>query len=252
MADLLTGSGVEIRVLPSVERVAEYTAGVMTRVLSRCVAEAGRAVVSLAGGTTPRAAYDRLCRFPGIDGVFWVIGDERFVPVDSEQSNQRMLRERLFEPLAIEESNILTPNLHLEGAAAVEAYGEQLRERLGAEWTLDLSLLGIGADGHTASLFPGDYDPYATDAAVLARAPQAPFRRISLSLSTLNRARMTIVLAVGKQKAEAVRRAIAEPPNREIPASQLKPDAGRLLWVVDRAAASDFCHSGSESRCQNG
>ncbi len=185
----------------------------------------GARTLVLAGGSTPRRAYDVLAARPLPWGRVTVLfGDERCVPADDPESNYRMARESLLDHVHPGTVHRMAGELGAEAAAAL--YDEVVRRVP----PLDLVLLGVGPDGHTASLFPGHPALLDTACAVAVHdAPKPPPDRVSLTLPALRRARRVIVLATGRDKAEALRLAA----RGEVPAGMI-PDAEFLL---DRAAA---------------
>jgi 6-phosphogluconolactonase len=195
--------------------------------------------VALSGGSTPKAAYalaaERRSDWRGV--TFWM-GDERHVGPEAEESNARMVREQLltripratlplFEPVATE--------LELEAAA------EDYSRRFGAAVErLDLALMGLGPDGHTASLFPGKPALDAHGIAVAVPEPGLDPRvpRITLTFDVFNAARDVVFLVAGEDKAEAMFRAFGPEPDLDAPAARVRPSDGRLLILADRAAAA--------------
>jgi len=193
------------------------------------------AQIALSGGGTAGAAYDAaaelLPEWP--DAHVW-FGDERAVPPDDERSNYRLARERLLDRLRI------PPAVHriqaeLGASAAAEHYDRELDGV-----SLDLALNGIGADGHTASLFP---KAPALDErerrAVAAEAGLEPFvERVTLTPPLFAATRLLVYLATGASKAEAIRRAFAEEPSPETPASLIR--GVETIAILDAAAASQL------------
>ena len=185
----------------------------------------GLRTLVLAGGTTPKNAY-RLLRQQELTwgGVTVLFGDERCVPPDHPDSNYRMAREELLDHVRPASVHRMAGELGAEAAAAAyDAVVAGLQP-------LDLVLLGIGEDGHTASLFPGNSALEAVGWAVAVHgAPKPPPDRVSLSLTTLRGAGRVLIMATGKDKAEAVKRAgRGEVPSGMIPAAE---------WILDAAAA---------------
>ena len=215
---------VRLTVVDDAERAAELAAERMG-----AVAAAGGAI-ALAGGRTPRRAYELLGQRPGIDWArvdLW-FGDERCVPPDDPESNYRLVAESLLSHAAGARVHPVDGRADPDAAAA--AYAAEIR---GVR--LDLALLGLGEDGHTASLFPGSPALDVRDReAVAVTAPKPPPRRITLTFPVLEAAAARLVLAVGEGKAEAVA-AVLRGPDRRFPASLL-PERTELL--ADRAAAA--------------
>jgi len=186
--------------------------------------------ISLAGGTTPRRAYQLLAEAPGIDWSrvdLW-FGDERCLPPDDPESNYRLVAETLLPGADGVRVHPIDGTLAPDAGAA--AYAEEIRGV-----TLDLALLGLGEDGHTASLFPGGASLVERSReAVAVVASKPPPHRITLTLPVLEAARELLVLAVGEGKADAVA-AVMRGPDPRYPASLLP---ARTLLVVDPAAAA--------------
>lgn len=209
----------------------------MTRCLCRAVRARGRATFFLCGGETPLALYRALTEPPLRGRVPWrrvelLWGDERCVPPEDPESNFHAAAETLIDALPVPPRAIERIPGEFGAAAGVHAYGRALRDRLGERGRPDLVLLGLGSDGHSASLFPGgewDGDGWL----VPSRSPQPPHERISVAMPLLCRARTVLLLATGEAKARTVARVAA---GEDLPASRLRP--GRLVWVLDRAAAA--------------
>jgi 6-phosphogluconolactonase len=207
------------------------------------IEERGRFAVVLAGGSTPETMYGILARnyIGRMDWsrVYVFFGDERSVPPDHEDSNLKMASEVLLD-------HVLVGNVHrmrgeLPPDEAAEAYEEELREFFQTEDVprFDLILLGIGADGHTASLFPGTPALEVHDRWVLANpVPRLDTTRITLTVPVINAARAVIFLVEGEDKAEALREILegdADP--HAYPAKLVQPPGGPK-WMVDQSAAS--------------
>ncbi len=223
-------SDVELIVLDDAEAVAEAVA----QRLARAVADGGNVV--LTGGSTPKLAYERAAAIApdwrGIE-VWW--GDERCVPAEDERSNYGMAKAALLDrlehpPAAVH--RIFGEAGRDEGAALYE-------EELGSE-ALGLVLLGVGPDGHVASLFPGAVTLDETERrAVGAEAGHEPFvDRVTLTLPALRGAAEVLFLLTGEEKADAARRAFAQDPDAATPASLVRAESGRTVAILDRVAAA--------------
>jgi len=215
--------------------------------LDRALAVADRPALCLAGGTTPRLVYELLAesplreRFPW-DRVHWFFGDERVVPPSDARSNYHMVRESLFERAPVPPENIHpVPTGSGDEVAAAAAYEAALKqfygsERLAANRPLfAATLLGLGHDGHTASLFPGN--PALAERkrwAVGVRDPSVPELRVTLTIPALESSGEIAFLVTGAEKGAIVARLARD---EELPAARIHP-AGRLRWFLDRAAAS--------------
>jgi 6-phosphogluconolactonase len=223
-------------VVPDARALARRAAERIVELARAAVRERGSCGVALAGGTTPRATYEVLATsalaaalpWGALD---WYFGDERAVPPDHPESNYRAACESLFagRPDALERVRRMpadAPDLE----AAARGYGDQLPD------PLDLLLLGIGEDGHTASLFPGSTALAERAARVVAvSGPKPPNPRLTITPPVIEAARELLVLVSGAGKAEAVARALQGPLDVAAVPAQL---ARRGTWIVDAAAAS--------------
>ncbi len=197
--------------------------------------------VALAGGSTPRRASELAAQADAdLSAATLWLGDERVVPRGDDRANGRMVREALTDRIPEERRPRLMEvetELGPDGAAA--DYESRLREELGNHPRLDLVLLGLGPDSHTASLFPGKPALSETHRLVTAvpeagMEPQVP--RVTMTYPLLNTAREVVFLVSGADKAEALRRAFGVPPDESSPAAHVRPGAGTLTLVLDQAA----------------
>lgn len=200
--------------------------------------------LALAGGSTPRRLYEVLASdefrsrmpWPHIH-LFW--GDERLVPRDHPESNYRMVHEALLRRVTLPAENIHPVPILPAPEAAAEAYERDLRAHFGQRRgfpTFDLVLLGLGADGHTGSLFPGAATLEEKQRLAVAHAVgvgQLP--RVTLTLPVFNHARRVYFLVAGEKKATALRIVLEESGN--LPAQRVDPGRGQLIWLADSAAA---------------
>jgi 6-phosphogluconolactonase len=239
----------EIRIADDPSALAETAAREVVAVARAAVAARGRFTIALAGGSTPRATYQRLAQPPLAgempwDRTFVFFGDERGVPPDHPESNYGMARAALLSHVPIPSRQIFRIEGEASDTDAVAAdyartLGEMFRVRRGEVPRLDLVLLGLGIDGHTASLFPGSpvlKETFRIVAAVHAAAASIP-ERITLTYPILNAAACVIYLVSGAEKAKVVRAALADQAGG-VPAAMVRPRDGRLLWILDRAAAA--------------
>lgn len=201
-----------------------------------------RFTLALSGGNTPRPLYHLLAteyrhrvEWNRVH-LFW--GDERYVPPDHPASNFRMARESLIEPLRIPSANVhAMPVEESSPERAAERYEGHLREFLGTMPRFDLILLGMGADGHTASLFPST--PALAERkrwVTVGEAPTEPRIRLTLTLPVLNAGKCVYFLVTGIDKAEGVRSVLIE--NAPLPAGLVNPRGGELMWWLDWESAS--------------
>jgi 6-phosphogluconolactonase len=229
-------SEVELRIVDDANAATHAAADELV-----AAARAG-AEIALSGGSTPRRAYELAAGILGDWGAagLW-FGDDRCVEPGHEHSNYRMVREALLDRIS------RPPRVHrirceLGPEEAAARYDAELRDI-----TLDLALLGLGHDGHTASLFPDAPELGERERrAVAAEARMEPFLpRVTMTLPTFEEARYVLFLVTGEDKAEAARRAFAGPPDPGTPASLTRSRTGRTAAILDRAAASGL-QSGAE------
>jgi 6-phosphogluconolactonase len=203
--------------------------------------------IALAGGSTPRRAYERLADMElDWNGVGLWLGDERCVPADHEHSNFRMVEAALVSRIPDEAypGAWYRPRGELGPDRAAQLYDEELRAAFGGSEEVprfDLILLGIGPDAHTASLFPadaalGERDRWAVGVETPGMAPLVP--RVTLTLPVLEAAREVVFLISGADKAEAVARAFGDAPDPSAPASLVRPAGGSLTVLLDAPAAA--------------
>jgi 6-phosphogluconolactonase len=240
----------EIRTFPDDGALTRAAAGEFARLGAEAVAAGGGFSVALSGGSTPRGLYSLLAeddsfrdRVPWERAhLFW--GDERLVPPDHPDSNYRAAREALLSRIMVPPENIHRIRGEApDAASAAQEYDDLLRRFFrtpeGGFPRLDLVLLGLGTDAHTASLFPGGPELRETRKfAVPSRAPRPVIDRITLTPPVLNAAACVLFLVSGEEKAPALREVLegAEDPDR-LPAQRIRPRSGRLVWLVDRPAA---------------
>lgn len=234
----------EARVFADTALLTRAVADESQRIALDAVLATGRCSICLSGGTTPKSlnelwARDYVTRMPWKKiHVFW--GDERYVPYDDERSNYRMARETLLSRVNTPDGNIhpMPTALADPGEAAI-AYEKTLREFFADRPEFDLLFLGIGVEGHTASLFPDSPALAETRRAVVAvEVPAEPPQRLTLTYPMLNRSRNIFFLAEGAKKREIISEIRREPESAtsRYPAARIR-SAGRLIWFLDQAAA---------------
>jgi 6-phosphogluconolactonase len=208
--------------------------------------DAGRFTVALSGGSTPKAMFQALAEKPFADALPWrssyfFWGDERCVPPDHADSNYRMANDTLLSKVPIPRENIFRiPAEDGDHKRAAANYSETLRTFFAEERpSLNLIFLGMGPDGHTASLFPGTTALCANDRIAVANyVDKLQSWRITLTADTINRARNIIFLVAGADKAPALKEVIEGERNPEqYPSQLIEASHGALLWMVDEAAA---------------
>ncbi len=234
----------QVRVLPDPEAVALEAAGHLVRCAAEAVGDRGRFVVALSGGSTPQLLYRLLAGERWRSLVPWeatqvLFADERCVPPDHADSNWRMVWETLLSRVPVVAANVHRMRGEEAPHAAAEAYERQVAALLGPEPRLDLALLGMGADGHTASLFPGTAALEETERLVVANhVPAVGAWRLTMTYRLLSAAADVLFLVTGAAKTQAVRGVLQgsrEP--RSMPAARVLAAHGRVLWLLDEAAA---------------
>jgi 6-phosphogluconolactonase len=241
----------DIRIASDGYEWAHAAASLVHAVSEEAIRSHGRFLLALSGGSTPRVLYQTLVspewktRF-NWPHIFFLFGDERCVRPEHAESNFHMAQVALFEPLGIHLDHIYRIHgEHPDPATAAQQYEEALRRltHCAASETprIDLILLGLGEDGHTASLFPGTAALEEQKRAVtVGQAPKGIASRLTVTLGVLNRATVVLFLVAGSSKAGIVR-AILEPnsaADRALPAALVAPETGRLMWMLDRSAAA--------------
>ena len=237
-----------VTILDDPEAMADAAAHLVVDAAAEAITVRGRFTLALAGGRTPATTYAKLAAPPYRDQVDWAhvwafFGDERAVPPDHPESNYRMAHEALLSRVPIPRTQVWRIRGEAEDAEAAAAeYAKALAEAFGTRRgelpRLDLVLLGLGVDGHTASLFPGSpvlREVFRTVAAVHASAAAIP-QRLTLTLPVLNAAARVVFLVAGAEKAKVLRTLLVE--RALLPAALVSPEHGQLVWLVDRAAAA--------------
>jgi len=235
----------DLRVFADVGALATAAARDVAQVLVTAARERGSASIALAGGRTPRGLYRCLALDHRDDTpwdrvhVYW--SDERDVPHDDDRSNYRMARESLLDHVAVRPERVHPmPTVLGEPGQTAAEYERTLRSRFDAEWPrFDLVLLGIGDDGHTASLFPRS--PALDEASrwvVATTAPVEPRGRLTLTLPALTHARAIFVVVAGSSKADALRCALGDRLDPDCPASLIRTGCAPVVWWADAQAAA--------------
>ena len=235
----------ELLVYADAGAVAHALADYFVATGERAIAERGKFTVALSGGHTPRAAYELLAADPlranlSWSNVFIYFGDERCVPPDDERSNYRMAREAFLDAVPIPSANIARMRGEIDPGLAANEYASILRAELGGMPQLDLVMLGLGEDGHTASLFPGIAQEVGEHSLVEAAYAQSQAMwRVTITPKLINAARRVVFAVEGVAKARALA-AVYEGPRdpKTYPAQLVQPSSGELTWLVDEAATN--------------
>jgi 6-phosphogluconolactonase len=249
--------GPRVRIVPDREELARAGAEEFMACASRPPDEPCR--VLLSGGKTPEPMYRLLASEPTRSRIDWnsvelYFGDERPVPPDHPDSNYGLVFRAMLEPLGMRAPR----TYRIRGEAsdlelAVMRYEALIRNRVGVyppeDPSFNLVFLGLGEDGHTASLFPGVMIPDVPPRLVVAVWVEAVHSmRATVTYRLLNAARRVVFLVAGKEKAKAVRRTLAPEPNEEpTPAARVKPYRGEVIWILDREAASGIPKAAAET-----
>ncbi len=238
----------EVRIYSSPEILFQEAAHRLMQIARESVNERGRFVAALSGGSTPKGLFQQLTEEPYLSLVpwaktflFWV--DERHVPLDHETSNYRMIQDYLLSKVPLPKENLFpATNGSIPVDKAASLYESKLRKFFGADSMprFDFALMGMGEDGHTASLFPGMPQVNERDKWVVGYfVDKARKERVSLTFPVLNASRFLMVLVEGEKKAGRMKEVLegpAEPPR--YPIQYLRPVDGHLLFALDSAAAS--------------
>jgi 6-phosphogluconolactonase len=231
----------QVVVVPDMAALADEAAARVERVLLETpVGE--RASIALSGGSTPRAAYQHLAaRCPPWARADFFFGDERIVPPDADGSNYKMANDALLDRLPLKEDQVHRIAGELPPDEAADRAEADLRASVPGDPVphLDLILLGMGPDGHTASLFPGAQELEETRRLMVpVHRPEMPQPwRVSMTMPVLNAGKRVLVLVGGAEKAPMVKRALAHDPS--IPAGRLDP-AGQYSWILTEDAAAQL------------
>ena len=229
--------------------LADAAAAAILDAARTAVQEHGHFTIALAGGATPASTYTRLAQAPFVDAMPWdrtfvFFGDERMVPPHHPESNFRMADERLLAKVPLDAGRVFRMRGEAEDSdAAAAEYTKHLvdvcpERRAGGMPRIDLVLLGVGVDGHTASLFPGSpamRETFRPVVAVHAAAAAIP-ERLTMTFPVINAAARVFVLVAGAEKAKVVKAVLAD--KALVPAGMVAPSDGELRWFVDAAAAA--------------
>jgi 6-phosphogluconolactonase len=241
----------QIRTLTTPQELFAAAAEEVIRATNESVAQRGRFTIALSGGSTPKSLFNLLATnakstLPW-NSMFFFWGDERHVPPTDPDSNYRMANEAMLSRIPVAAGNVFRiPAENPDASAAADAYEENLRKffALGPKELprFDLILLGLGPDGHTASLFPGTAALHEKSRLVVANwVEKLHTSRITLTLPVLNAAHCVAFLVSGTDKAPALHEVLeGTAPADQYPAKLIHPTDGRLIWVIDRAAASEL------------
>jgi 6-phosphogluconolactonase len=253
MSDVLAiidyGDRGRVEIVSDAPALARAAASLLTTTIADAVAQRGVATIALSGGSTPKQMGLLLAQAPYRDAIPWNAvhffwGDERWVPLESPESNAGEAKRAFLDRVAIPGGNLhpfITERISAEESAAL--YERDVRATLGAGVEtprFDLVLLGMGDDGHTASLFPGTAAIHERERLVVAHhVPKLNATRLTMTPPLLNAARRVVFLAAGAGKAARLANVLDDPENvDELPSQVIRPVDGTLTWLVDRAASA--------------
>lgn len=239
-----------IRRFEDLDALSRAAAEETSALMRGAVRARGRCSIALSGGSTPKRMFQALAQAGSDEAwqfcdLWW--GDERTVPPEHDDSNFKMAREALIDPIALPASHVhRMAGEHAEPEVAAHAYSRELVGALGSPPIFDLVLLGLGPDGHTASLFPGSPALRETTRWVVANPVESPLvggsaTRLTLTAPVINAARHVWFLVSGKDKAAAAAAVLEGPHEPErYPAQLVAPSDGELVWFIDAAAAAEL------------
>ncbi len=240
----------DVRIYEDLEALSEAAAVLFVDACAQAVQSRGRALVALSGGSTPQKLYELLAKSPYMEQVNWprvhiFWGDERCVPPENVESNYRQATDALLSRVPIPKENVHRILGEADPPDAAMTYALTLKTFASPplSWPrFDLVLLGMGEDGHTASLFPGS--PViitAPTAAVTAQYQGRPANRVTITPVLFNQARLVVFLVSGESKSQTLANVLyGEYDPNLLPAQRIRPVDGQLIWMVDRAAASEL------------
>jgi 6-phosphogluconolactonase len=241
----------EVRILPDASALSRAAADEFHRAARASIGANGRFMVALAGGSTPKAIYSLLAadQKAGEHSLPWekihaFFGDERHVPPEHPDSNYRMASEALLSKVPIPAANIHRVRSELDAGRAAAEYEKELKSAFAPNTEafprFDLIMLGMGPDGHTASLFPGSAGLTEQRSFVCANwVEKFKSDRITLTFPLINAAAEVLFVVGGADKADMLRNVLrGDPSGQTYPAQHVQPTAGRLIWLIDQAGAA--------------
>jgi 6-phosphogluconolactonase len=227
---------------PNAQRLAEAAANFIVNESNEVIAKKEYFTIALSGGKTPELLYSILAQSPYKESIQWkkiivCFSDERFVPSSSDESNYKMASLSLLKKVPLPIKNILkVKTVKINPAASAIAYEKEIKKYVSEKKPFNLILLGIGEDGHTASLFPGS--KLLTEKKKWIKeifVPEKNMHRISFTLPCINNAKNVMFLVSGKNKRPVMKKIFAAKKSK-LPAAMVKP-SGKLIWLLDTAAA---------------
>ncbi len=242
----------QIAIYPDTNTLSQQAAQYIVRIANESIVTRGRFSIALSGGSTPKALYGLLAAEPyraqldwSLIEIFW--SDERCVPPDSSDSNYAMANEVLLSKIPIQPNQVhRMPADQPDRDAASQAYTLEMQRIFGTNGipTFDLLQLGMGPEGHTASLFPHQQSLHEQHRLVMpVTVPKPPPPRLTFTPPLLNAARHVLFLVTGAEKADAVQAVLeGEHQPEEYPAQLIRPTNGEVTWMLDTSAAGKLSH----------
>ncbi|MBQ27710.1 MAG: 6-phosphogluconolactonase [Nitrospiraceae bacterium] len=237
-------------IVADVEEMSQRGANHMAEIIERAVQERKKCMIALSGGKTPRKLYERLAskefesRIPW-ESTYWFFGDERHVPPDHDDSNYKMASDSLLSKVPIPTGNIHRIMTERPDPQAIALKYELTLMKAfnlapGELPVFDLMFLGVGADGHIASLFPHSEALHVTTQMATAnKIPETENWRITMTFPIINEAKQLLFLVAGEDKAEALRQVLEGPSNpQEFPAQLVRQKRGFQLWLIEKSASA--------------
>jgi 6-phosphogluconolactonase len=239
-------STVQISVFDDLEALSRAAAEFFSSLAHQAITSQGRFAVALSGGSTPRRLYELLGSAPYQNTINWrhvhlFWADERCVPPDHRDSNYALLRDTLLVHIPLAESNIHRVQGEAEPDVAAWKYEQDIKVFFGADTipAFDLVMLGVGEDGHTASLFPGSTAIHEAERLVVPVYLEKPkVGRVTLTLPIINHASQVLFLAAGRAKARVLRNILYEENSGRYPAGLVRLENGTVTWFLDKDAAT--------------
>jgi len=241
-------SGKRVHVFETPDAVAQAACDFIVRLAADTIRLSGRFSIALSGGSTPAKLFEMLATAEYAEQIQWsrvfvFWGDERYVPANDKRNNAHVAKTLLLDKVAIPAENIFAVPVDLEPAEAALQYEQKIDEFFGKNTKgFDLILLGLGDDGHTASIFPGSPVIHEQEKWVKeAYVEEQKMYRITFTPVLINQARNVLFLVTGAGKANIINTVIAgEQEINKYPAQIVKPETGRLLWFLDKEAAAQL------------
>ncbi|HEX8737738.1 MAG TPA: 6-phosphogluconolactonase [Pyrinomonadaceae bacterium] len=232
----------EVEIFPDVGALNEAAAQLIVEIASRILRTSDKFSIALAGGSTPESLYKLLASDAFKNKIDWTktlafFGDERCVAPDDTESNYRMANAAMLARVPLPKENIFRLRGEIEPEKAALEYDEIIKKTLGENARFDLILLGMGDDGHTASLFPKSRALRETEKLVAANyVEKLNANRLTMTFRAINRAKNVLFLVSGAKKAEMIKKVLSS-ETIDLPSSLIKPENGKCRWFLEREAA---------------